>query len=329
MPDNILRPVIEEKQVNGQNNVQEGTLTKLQREADLLRGGIADGVRHRLSDPGEILRDSGIAFAGAYALKTALNAGGRWGAAAKVVGGVCGLAAAADVGRRAVPTLGAMADTWKSGNNFDQNKMIVANNLGTALVDYPTMALAGYAGFKTAGSPKLLDFKFSEPNPRNIREVTLDPGKLNLPKDFNIKNLSLKPALEYQSIKVSSSYTMFPVVPVDLKSNMELLRRQDADAQQFKGLHEFFKDDVRANRERNAVEADVDANNARKAAEAAVIGAAAALGKNIGEHAAPKLEQAPAPREILQIEPLKIQKLLEQIPQKPQAYIEEHRIDKK
>lgn len=342
MPDNLLRPVIEEKQaIVPNNNVQEGTLTKLQREADLLRGGIADGVKHRLSEPGELLRDSGIAFAGAYALKAALNAGGRWGTAAKIVGGICGVGAAADVVRRTVPTVGAMADTWKSGNNFEQNKVIVANNLGTALVDYPTMALAGYAGLKTAGHPKLLEFKVPEPSLRNIREIS-EPGKFGGPKDLNIKPFDLKPLTEYQGIRVALSYPVFPVVPVDLKSELVLLQGPKSD-EKFEGLHKFFKDDVEANRAKRDAEAAQNANgpwrapegalnghNAQRAAEGAVlgavVGAAAAIGNNAKDNAAPKpkLELAPPPRQILQVEPIDFRKLMEQIPQRPQAFIELH-----
>ncbi|MBX9688334.1 MAG: hypothetical protein K2X27_16615, partial [Candidatus Obscuribacterales bacterium] len=411
----------EERKPVAQNDAQEGTLTKLQREADLLRGGISAGVAHRLSEPTELLRDSAIAFAGGYALKTALNAGGPWGTAAKVVGGVFGLGAAADVARRTAPTVAAMADTWKSGKNMEFNKVVVANNLGTALVDYSTMGLAGYAGFKSAGSPKLIELKIAEINMRHkIEPVKLNydldiktqktiaelakesgqkpvmrqtvnvaaeqmrgavkgagwneaellkvdtrrllaslsmekptlntkpgvsplektmqnldrtmneaamkavnsldwtapkelpkfgkewtnPGNLKLPNDLGIKAFDPKQFANTFDIKASRVYPMFPVVPVDLKSELSLLQGPKVE-----GLGAFFK-------------ADQAANAARAAADGAVIGAAAAAGQ-----AAVRIEQAPPPREVLQLQKIDIQKLMQQIPQKPQAFIEMHHLE--
>ncbi|MBX9688335.1 MAG: hypothetical protein K2X27_16620 [Candidatus Obscuribacterales bacterium] len=154
MPDNLLSSGIEKHQKVSETTGEDGMINKLQREAELLRGGVVMGVSHRLERPDELLRDATISLVAGYALKSALDAGGRWGTAAKVAGGILAIGAAGDMARRAVPTVGAIKDTWNSPHNSEYNKIVVANNLGTALVDYPVMGAAGYAGFKLAGSSR-------------------------------------------------------------------------------------------------------------------------------------------------------------------------------
>ncbi|MBX9722114.1 MAG: hypothetical protein K2X81_12010 [Candidatus Obscuribacterales bacterium] len=157
------------------------------REVELLHDGIKQGVMHRLSSPGDLAVSAGVAFVGAAGLRLAMDAGGKWGTAAKIAGAGFLALGASDLARRAVPTTDAMIDTWKSGRNLDVNKLTVANNLGTAVVDYPLMALAGSAGFKMAsrstavsvdlGGPKLADASKSArspfDNPEMLRSMLL------------------------------------------------------------------------------------------------------------------------------------------------------------
>lgn len=161
------------------DELSNSTGDKLRREYELLRDGISGGVMHRVSSPEDLLLGAGTALGGGAAFRMMLDAGGRWGQAAKVAGTGLLLLAGADLTRRAVPTAGAMIDTWKSGANMDANKNIVANNLGTALVDYPVMMLAGNAGFRMAGRPAtvtldLTNYKF---DPKLVENsLKIDPA---------------------------------------------------------------------------------------------------------------------------------------------------------
>lgn len=152
MPDRfeLLRPV------DNQNNNGPDTIgNKFQREYELLRDGLSNGVvdrvTHMANNLGETAETIGICAGVGMALNLASRAGGRWGTAAKIGTGVLGVVALTDVARRAVPTFGAIGDTWSSGANLEENKQTVAKYAGSALVDYPVMLAAGYGGYKLGG----------------------------------------------------------------------------------------------------------------------------------------------------------------------------------
>lgn len=265
----INNDAVNRNEHNENDELSNSTGDKLRREYELLRDGISGGVMHRLSSPQDLLLGAGTAFAGGAALRMMLDAGGRWGQAAKVVGTGFALLAATDVVRRAIPTGAAMVDTWNSGANLDFNKNIVANNLGTALVDYPLMAVAGNAGFRVAGKPTSFTLDLAKPEFKNILDKGLPvnpstraamtrpeimnthpgqrasmikgeikaPGEIKVPPKFDYKVPEIKlPAefyngkfntnIKFDAIQVRTSLKpVFPVLPVDLMDDRQLLKR--------------------------------------------------------------------------------------------------------
>lgn len=145
MPDNIDLPEL------AKGDDADGLEDKLQREYELLRDGLGSGITQRMKNPKDLLLGSAVACAGGSTLRLMLDAGGRWGKSAKLLGSGLVLLSAADITRRAVPSGAAILDTWNSKDRMLENKNTVAANLGTALVDYPLMSAAGFAGFKLAG----------------------------------------------------------------------------------------------------------------------------------------------------------------------------------
>lgn len=124
--------------------------TRMGRQAELLKDGLSSGFSARLTHAqehlGETAAELGIAAGLGGAMTLAMKAGGKWSAGAKVAGSFMLLGMGADITRRAVPTFGAMADTWRSGANLEQNKQIVGHYAGSALFDYPLMFAGGAAG---------------------------------------------------------------------------------------------------------------------------------------------------------------------------------------
>lgn len=135
----------------GKSNFSEGE-NAFQRQVELLRDGIERGSLQRLNEmrsdvPGTIATVGlSAAFCGGLAL--ARRSGGRWSVAADSAAYILGGFLGVDVLRRAVPTFGAMADTFSSPENLEINKQLVAANLGTALIDYPMMMVCGYGGLR-------------------------------------------------------------------------------------------------------------------------------------------------------------------------------------
>ncbi len=175
---------------NTGNAAPDTTAEAFRREAELLRDGIGQGVSQRLQNPADLIASGTLAMGGAAALRMAMDKGGRWGTAAKVASYGFAALAGVDIGRRAAPTLSAMADTWNSSRNLEANKVTVANNLGTALVDYPLMAMAGSAGFKLAARPTTINVAFS-----NLSESS-SLGKLNAKLDVAPTSAASKALLE-------------------------------------------------------------------------------------------------------------------------------------
>lgn len=254
------------------------------REIELLRDGIGQGVKSRLleSNPLELAATGAVAYLGASGLKMAMDAGGRWGTAAKVLAAGFTVLGVADLTRRAIPTADAMIDTWKSGRNMDMNKLTVANNLGTAFVDYPIMAASGYLGYRFAPrlsnsqnvdlrvfseSAKTASLQKWEANPLKIPEsgVSGKTPDFSIPKNFpelkmpkfdplTFKNLTTE--FRYADIRAARPFPNFPVVPVDLLDKQEIIRvTKDANLPQedagknaeFQGLHKWFLEDLQKN----------------------------------------------------------------------------------
>lgn len=141
----------------------ESVTAKLQREAELLRDGLSTGFQARVEHAKEHAVATTLEVAGSFGLGAGLaamsKAGGRWGTAAKVVGGAFTVMLAGDVSRRAIPTFGAMSDTWDSDLNMTQNKQIVGHYAGGALFDYPVMLASGMAGAGAVHfAPRMTEF---------------------------------------------------------------------------------------------------------------------------------------------------------------------------
>ncbi|MBY0548271.1 MAG: hypothetical protein K2W95_13330 [Candidatus Obscuribacterales bacterium] len=142
----------------------------LERTGKLLVEGFLAGGKERakeLSDaPAELCGTVALCAATGAALNLMSRAGGRWGTAAKAASGTMAVLLAGDVLRRGVPTVGAIANNWHSPENFEHNKDVVSAYAGSALVDYPLMLVAGYAGFRGAGAIPVRGDIVSPPFPR-------------------------------------------------------------------------------------------------------------------------------------------------------------------
>ncbi len=159
------------------SRISEPVENKFQREVELLRDGVVTGATKRLEDMGADLLGTattlglcGIAGAG---LSAASRAGGRWGVAAKIAGYGLGGLLTLDVANRSMSTADAMIDTWSSPLNLESNKRMIADSLGTAVIDYPVMMLSGYAGFKVGArlTPRPLALAEFSPS-RAMHEAT-------------------------------------------------------------------------------------------------------------------------------------------------------------
>ncbi|MBY0549612.1 MAG: hypothetical protein K2W95_20205 [Candidatus Obscuribacterales bacterium] len=141
----------------------DSVTAKFQREAELLRDGLSSGFMNRLEHAKEHAVATTLEVAGSFGVGAGLaamaKAGGRWGTAAKVAGAGFTLMMAGDVSRRAIPTMGAMADAWHSDLNMAHNKDVVGHYAGAALFDYPVMLASGVAGAGAVHfSPKMTEF---------------------------------------------------------------------------------------------------------------------------------------------------------------------------
>ena len=161
------------------NNDNDSVGTKLQRESELLRDGLSNGVVNRITEmaqnPGDTAVNVAICAGLGAGLNVASRAGGRWATGAKVATYGFGALMGVDIVRRAVPTIGAMGDAWSSNANMQANKDTVAKFAGSALVDYPVMMAAGYGGFRAGGKvPVSGPAQFSFNELPQLRNITLD-----------------------------------------------------------------------------------------------------------------------------------------------------------
>lgn len=154
----------------------------LQREAELLRDGLGTGIVNRAKEmwnnPGEtLLCLSACAVAGG-ALNLASRAGGRWASASRVAGAIMKTSFELDLARRAVPTLGAMSDTWSNPDMLKSSKETVAKYAGSALADYPLMMAIGYGGFRAAGQIPMRTnrLRCNEVSPNSTQDNGMPPA---------------------------------------------------------------------------------------------------------------------------------------------------------
>lgn len=170
----------------------------LQREAELLRDGLGTGIVNRANEmwnsPGETLLSLSACAVAGGALNLASRAGGRWASASRVAGVVLTTSFGVDLARRAVPTLGAMSDTWSNPDMLKASKETVAKYAGSALADYPLMMAIGYGGFRAAGQIPVRTnrLRCTELSPK----LTQDNGRSsaqNVPIESEIPINAIKP----------------------------------------------------------------------------------------------------------------------------------------
>lgn len=200
----------------------------LRREAELLGAGLTRGAVQRVQElvhnPEDALLLTGASFGIGAALNIASRAGGVWGGAAKVGGALFLIGTGYDMYRRAVPTLGAVADTWASGANLEHNKDVVAKFAGSAIVDYPLAAFSGYAGFRVGGlksMPLRVTIAESVPAFESNRAFDKAPfrserslnGMLNEPSPINTITADTRGILSTNTLKAVGDAAKFPELP--------------------------------------------------------------------------------------------------------------------
>ncbi len=129
---------------------QESVTEKLRREADLLGGGLLDGLKSSCNDalanPLETVEKVGASAALGYGLTALQGRAGMVRLAAEVGGLALGYAFVKDVASRVSVTSEAFIDTWHSGENQDRNRQIVAGTFGSFAVDFALTSAGGMAG---------------------------------------------------------------------------------------------------------------------------------------------------------------------------------------
>lgn len=196
------------------------TADKLRMEANLLSSGIKQGFTERAKDAWDNKAATAIEFGTAALIGAGLTAmhqaGGRWGAAAKLASyGLAGYAIG-DVASRLAPTAMAMHDTWNDPSKFDASHAVIANRLGSAFFDYPLMAAGGLAG-----SAAVARFTpFSRPAQFDPRAIEMF-GETNLrPSNINLGSRGIDSLQQLQKILPMSyrlertTNIMMPVVPM-------------------------------------------------------------------------------------------------------------------
>ncbi|MBX9569762.1 MAG: hypothetical protein K2X77_12770 [Candidatus Obscuribacterales bacterium] len=125
--------------------------SSFQTELQNIREGLSQGFSERTQHAKDNLLVTGVEVAGSFgvgaALMAAAKAGGRWGVAADVAGKVMLLGMGADVLRRGANVYDAYSVA--PGNTVQDQltrREAIAQNLGTAMFDYPVMMASGFAG---------------------------------------------------------------------------------------------------------------------------------------------------------------------------------------
>lgn len=87
-------------------------------------------------------------FGAGAGLRIMSKAGGPWASLSKGALIVGGLGFGLDALSRLGTAGGAARDTWNSSDNYDRNKKLVSDSIGSALFDYPLIATSGFIGAK-------------------------------------------------------------------------------------------------------------------------------------------------------------------------------------
>lgn len=125
--------------------------SSFQSELQNIREGLSQGFSQRTEHAKDNLLATGVEVAGSFgvgaALMAAAKAGGRWGVAADVAGKVMLVGMGADVFRRGKNVYDAYSVA--PGNSVQDQvarREAIAQNVGSALFDYPVMMASGFAG---------------------------------------------------------------------------------------------------------------------------------------------------------------------------------------
>ena len=123
----------------------------------LIADGLGEGFMSRAkSNVGHLCTEVGLAAGAGAALSLMGQAGGKWGCASRLIGGTLALGFGADVLRRGNNIYGAYSDTTNNFEGQSIRQKAIADNAGTALFDYPVLALAGMSGARLVSGPRAL-----------------------------------------------------------------------------------------------------------------------------------------------------------------------------
>lgn len=121
----------------------------------LITDGLADGFTSRANaGAGTLCAELGIAGGVGAALSIMSQTGGKLGCAAKIIGGTLAIGFGADIFRRSENIF----ETYNNSSNNSEGQVLrqqaIADNAGTALFDYPLMALAGMGAARMVSGPR-------------------------------------------------------------------------------------------------------------------------------------------------------------------------------
>lgn len=157
----LSQSVMLEMQLNSQRQrLDETTLTKLMREADVVIGGTAQGTyehgKQALTDPATLVKFGTSAIL-ATGLTMAQGKSGLLKLSAQVGSLALAGAFAKDVYGKGEETFGIMKNTWNTPENTEANKKAVGDTLGPFVVDFGIYSAGGAAGI---GAGKYASKKF-------------------------------------------------------------------------------------------------------------------------------------------------------------------------
>lgn len=188
-----------------------GFVNDLGREWDLISsipseigGGIVDRAQQVLQHPWQAAVDVGASFAIGAGLTYLSKDPDSIGLVARYIPKGLLALTGLDIGRRLA---GPMIDTWNHPGNLSQDKQWLGDNLGAAAIDYPLVALGGYAGDRiTSGLLTKFDSGslLNDSSTMSLRATALKHGK-----KFGSYSLNAPVALGMETV----SQRLFPTAP--------------------------------------------------------------------------------------------------------------------
>lgn len=195
---------------------------------------IGQGAVSRLQDVLEHKDLTGIELAASFGVAAALTAAtknpGLLGDFARITPKLFLGLTALDIGRRFG---GPMLDTWQHPANAERNKEWLGDNLGAALVDYPLVAAAGYAGdrlsaglLKRIGAPESL----TESSVPTLKDILSKHGRILGRHSLNVPVVIGMETLEQKLYPDGGIFPFFPVkiIRPDTKTFVDLQSDQAA-----------------------------------------------------------------------------------------------------